>query len=233
MPSAPVLLCLSAVAAPVRDPEAARSVVKEVLSEPAYREHLDSIDVRAQGLEKLFEALRNAFNWVNDLGQGLAGLHVGNPVVFWFVLFILVSLLLLMLWHIAYSLRLALRGAPVHIEAETEREDAGQARFRQLLQEAADLAAGGKFREAIRNLLLAMVARTQETDIRLFAGWTNRELVQHLGLEGADQEKLLSFVQTVDSTWYGEAPATSALYEDSRAAVEAFARSVLSRATKQ
>lgn len=195
-------------------PSGVREVTDRILSGPAYEEGVREIVVSGDLARALGDYLKKALDFIRDVADGLARLSVDQPVVFWLIMIGLVAVLALILWHMAYSLRLLFRTDPA-IPAASVDEEARARRFRELWSEARLLAERGDYTSAIRHLLLALLARAHDSRLRLPAGWTNQEIVAHVSRERwlrRVADPLGAFVGTFDRIWYGREMATRSDY---------------------
>lgn len=186
--------------------EVVREATDRVLSDPAYRDGIREIVVSEDLASQLRRWIEKALDFVRSIADGLANLSVDQPILFWLIMLALIGALVVILWHLGYSLSLLVRGSPAGSPARAE-ERARAQRFAELWSEARRLADRGEYSGAIRHLLLALLARAHDSRIRLPAGWTNREIVAYVSRRRALQrlaEPLRAFVGTFDRIWYGQ-----------------------------
>lgn len=203
VPLAALLLAAQEPPPPPDDARVARAL-DEVLADPGLRAGLDTShleaaraeDVLVEGTRQLFESLQR---WAYELAKKHPILNV--------LLFVGLTLALVpLLWHIAYSLRVAFRGSGP-AEAHAEGEDGAAARRRrsaELRAEARSLADAGRLREAARALLLAFLALLDERGaLAVATSWTNREVLARLRVTGEVRARLVRFVDAADAACYG------------------------------
>jgi hypothetical protein len=217
-------LAAQSFAAPQRTSDEVRRVIDAVLADPAYHKELESVEVNEGLFRALLKLLRKTLEWLRELGEGLADLRLSQPALFWIIMLAMFAVLALLLWHIAYSVSLAFRGTP-KLAPEAAPEGGATLYFRRLWQRAEELAAAGDYTEAIRHLLLALLARIEAGKVALLPGWTNREIVARLRLDEERRGRLAGFVGMADRLWYGRRPASEEDYRRSQAVIATFLRS--------
>jgi hypothetical protein len=154
----------------------------------------------------LVEQLLRLFAW-------LAALRAANPVLFWLLLIGCVVLLLLLGFHIGWTVRRALATGPrlrETREAQAQRQRLSAAYWEQAQYRAAQ----GDFTEAIRFLFLSLVYYFDETGrVGFQQAYTNREYLSFFAERPQVQEELAVFVDTLDDHWYGQRPTDQPQYE--------------------
>ncbi|RMG15823.1 MAG: DUF4129 domain-containing protein [Planctomycetota bacterium] len=209
---------------PAPSPEEVEEAARAVFRDPAFARGLDASHV---GPEELLEALER---WVLDgfraLVGALQGLAAASPLLYYLLICSLLAVLLLLLWHMAVTLRAAFAGG-VLAGDESSAEDAAERarRFRDLRREAEGLAAAGERREALRVLLLALLALlSEERVLRVARSQTPREVLSRL--EDRVGERLGSFGRAVEEALYGGADVGADDFTACADTVDALARQV-------
>lgn len=185
--------------------------MERVFSDPTLREGLEG---PTSGLGALLAQVRAKISeWFQRLVVRLGDLRVASPVLFWLLFGGLVLLLVLLLAHIGWTAYAALRAtAPLR---DDEHPATRARQFRDLRREARDLASAGRFRDATRLLLLALLALIEERKVlRVARGWTHREIARRLSLRGAGAEDLGRFTGAVERVWYGGATPDAESYRE-------------------
>lgn len=190
---------------PLPDPQLAgdariRAITAEVLARDEYAKYRS---VSAEGLRKLLEWLRDAFDW-------LPGLHTASPVLFWSVIALLALLNVLLITHIVWSVRSALRRSAVQELAE------GPGAAPDFFAHAQRLASDGAYLEAAHRLLLATLAhaaRARLLELRPDDG--NRTVCRKLRastLSPALKERLIELIARTEVSWFGARENSADLY---------------------
>lgn len=206
----------------LQEPVERQRIIDDVFSDPAYDRYLQSREADLEWIESLLEYAKEAVAWLDRVGNRLSNLSATQPIFFWLIMIGLSAVLALLLWHIGYSISRAFRDTTPKTSGASPSKEERPARVRALVEEAESLASDGVYTEALRFLLLALVAHTQETNMRLLAGWTNLELVRRIRIHPDFRDPLNRFVQTVDHVWYGRKQATLDDYGRSAAFVQAY-----------
>lgn len=194
---------------PHPDPEKIRQGMKHVLSRPEFHP--------GANLSWLESALRSALEWLGKLSDT-------SPAVFWLLVIGLTLLLVLLLGHIAWTVR---RILAVGERPATPEEVAAQRQRLSLAyqQEAHERAARQDYTEAIRYLFLALVYRLDEEGRVLFQrAYTNREYLALFADRPEVNRDLRVFVDTLDDNWYGQRPTDEQRYADCLARYEGLLR---------
>ncbi len=203
---------LNLIAAVDHSPAIVREVMESVLADPAYEDGVREV-VLSDGLVAMIRPyLQKILDFIGRILGGLAQLRIDQPVLFWLIMAALLAVLALIFWHITRSLSLLVRGGSLR-SAERPEDTVRVQRFKELWSEAHRQAEAGEYTEAIRHLLLALLARAHDSRVLLAKGWTNQEIVVHLSRQGAFrrhsssetgvQSPLSAFVGTFDRIWYG------------------------------
>jgi Domain of unknown function (DUF4129) len=186
-------------ASPLPDPETIRRTAEQVLRRPDYQ--LDpQPDAGATLLEWLLRVLRwilTPFQWLLEALEGLPDL------LRWTIVIGLAALLILLVFHIGYTIVSAVRGPRQKrgLAAAVSRSPRDPAA---LERQAAESASRGDFITAIRLLFVACLLRLERAEKRTFrAGTTNREhLRRHQNSPVFKPLEL--FVETIETRWYGQ-----------------------------
>ena len=194
---------LVAAGAVKTSPDEVQREVDAVFSDPAFQEGLEASHAGPEALlamvsreiQRLFLKLLEYFN----------EFHAEHYFVFWAVFMMLLVVLILILTHIGWSLSLAFRGIP---GSEKGLGDDGPSertrRFRDLREEARRLAVEGRFRDAVRVLLLALLSLLEERRVLTVArGWTNREILSRLRVQSSLGQEMELFRDAVEAACYG------------------------------
>ena len=151
---------------------------------------------------QLIEWARSVFfSWVDWITQ----LRVESPGLFILLFAVLVVTLILMIWHIVYTMRRVFGArtaegrAPRAVESELRVRHSSELRAR-----ARELAEQQQFREAARHLLLALLAILEERRIvHVAGGWTNREILGRVAARCGGSAELQTFGRTLEHSSYG------------------------------
>lgn len=195
-------------------PAEIRDTTDEVLCGAAYDTGVQERFLPAWLSELLTSVMQTAIAWLQSAASYLDNLQTVSPVLFWLIMAALVGVLALLIWHIVYTLQRILRPSPR--DALPQATKARVVRFDNLWSQAEWLSDEGKHTEAIRHLLLALLARVQDEKLVVPIGWTNREVARHLSRHGAANDAIQMFVRTVDHLWYGRQSAARDDFERCR-----------------
>lgn len=146
------------------------------------------------------------FKWVYTMTQGLPGL------LQWTIILGLAVILMLLIWHIGYTLIYALRGTRRMTEGEqaSRRSSTDPADLERLASQAA---LDSNFVGAIRFLFRAAVIRLERVEKRTNRpGTTNRELLRRYRDKPTCREPLERMVDMIDRKWYGDEQCSDADY---------------------
>jgi hypothetical protein len=170
--------------------ERVRELAMEILDSPPF-DRWRAADV--EFFQKLAQWIENYAEWMNDL-------HFSAPGLFWLILLGMLALVLALLAHILWSLRIAL-SAPV-ATAPPERGDAPP----RWTEEAEELAASGRFLEATHRLALGSVQVLIEKEhIELGRSEANRilrERVRHARLPSQMTSEFLRLLDAFEQQWF-------------------------------
>lgn len=196
---------LTALLAAAPAPETIRQKAEEVFARPEF----DPNPRKPFGLP---DFVIQCFQWLGTFFQWLGTLWSASPVLFWVLLIGCISLLVLLLGHIGYT---------IYKSVTFSGGGAGAARAARLRQSGAHFdaaqqsAAAGDFTEAIRELFLALVYRYDEAGrVSLRKSATNREYLTHLDDRLPVRRELEVFVNTLDDFWYAQRHAERPRYEN-------------------
>lgn len=188
-------LLAAAVATP--EAETIRRVAREVIGRPEYR-----IDPPRDYRTPLLAWLLDLVWWLMTPLRWLFGaLYEISPPLAWLVVGLLVALLVLLVGHILYSFRQALRRRT--FERAVQRRETREVDPAEWERQAAAAHAAGDDATAVRLLFRASLFRLQRGDARpLRRGATNREVLRrYRGTAAFDPLRVL--VETIDWKWYG------------------------------
>lgn len=173
-------------------PEKIREILEEILSAPDY----DYIREETSVFKKYAEELRKIVE------EFFAGLNAAHPALYWLIVTLLLALLILLVWHISYTFRTALKEKAMPLP--WGRTEPGSPSSRALRRKAEDTAARGRHLEAVRLLLQAAVRLVEERlDCGSLKGRTNREVLGMASrLEGM-RAPFKELIHTVEGIWYG------------------------------
>jgi hypothetical protein len=195
---------------PHPDDATIRRQTEDILSRPEFRP-------AGADLSALARAVRSFFEWFSPLADT-------QPVLFWGLIVGLVLLLVLLVAHIAWTVRRVLTVGEVALpgtEAEARRQRLSQGYQR----EAQERAARGEYTEAVRCLFLALVYRLDEEGRVLFQrACTNREYLALFADRPEVRRDLGMFVETLDANWYGQHATDEGRYAECLAMYEGLAR---------
>jgi hypothetical protein len=145
--------------------------------------------------------------------------------VLWVVILVALAILLYAFRDMIPIFNLGRRGA--WTEAEGEFGEAGSRTPGLTLGQADDLAARGRFVDAMHTLLLQSLAYIRERLNEQFAdSLTSREILSSAQLPPEGRTSLRDIVSRVEWTYFGERPATRADYEACRASFAALAQAL-------
>ncbi len=125
-------------------------------------------------LQQLWSLFKRLESWLD-------GLRLHSPTLFWILFALLVLILILLLIHIGRTLAMGMRFALARPTEEREELRQRKMRSNELRARARAFAKQGQGAEAIRYLLLSLLAFLEEKHILQGSrAWTNRELFQRL-----------------------------------------------------
>jgi hypothetical protein len=190
-------------------PDMLREHLHSILSSRAYQVN-PPIGYQIQ--RWLLEALARVLDWLSRLTTSgpLAGLP---EYLLWVIRGVLLLALLLILYHLAITLRLLLAGPSRRAEQQawlTPRRSSPE----QALRAAREAAARGEFRLALRRLYEAVLLRLDHRGILVYAPWrTNWENLRALKSPRL-RTTMEPLTRAVDDVFYGDRPATDEIYAD-------------------
>jgi hypothetical protein len=197
----------AAAAAP--SPEAIEEAVREVFSDPALREGLESAHgVQERLFLRLFEGLMKLYF---EALEFLYRLNQESPLLFWSLFAGLALLLAAILLHLGWTFSRALRGGTRRGGGEDAAGAAARARrFRDLREEARQAARSGRWGPAVRSLLLALLAHQEEARLlKVAMAWTNREILSRIHRPDLSGD-LKAFTGELERICYGGFPVGAA-----------------------
>jgi len=190
-------------------PAVLREHLREILSSGAYQVNPP---LSWQIQRWLIGLLMRLLRWLSNLSTSgpLAGLP---EYLSWVITGILVLALVLILYHIAYTLRALLSGPPRRVE-EGERVSPRRRSPQQALRAAKDAAARGDFELAVRLLYEAALRRLDRRGLLSYASsrtnWENLRALKSAGLRSI----MAPLTRAVDDIFYGGRRATAQSYGD-------------------
>jgi len=167
----------------------------------------------ANSLERISQWISQYFRWLGELGSR-------SPLLFWILLVACLGMLIMLLAHLAWTIRKSLTTG-----ASLSGARAGPDRHERLSstywEEALRKSGQGEFTEAIRCLFLSLVYRFDESGrVNFLRACTNREYLSLFADRPEVQSALRVFVDTLDDCWYGQRTADRARYQDCLARYE-------------
>lgn len=180
------------------EPEAIREATREILAGPEFA---------AVREDPFLLLLRKAWAWVVEFLERLASLSESRPILYWAIVLGLVAILILLCWHIAWTVRRVFRKQGV-----SDRARAGGGRgdpAATWLAHARAAAAAGDTLEALRGLFLAVLHGLDAAGTAPFPRTaTNREYLALVRARGATGPLPLleELVRTLDRHWYARVP---------------------------
>jgi len=181
------------------DPQHIRRTATEVVQGTDY--HLESSEISGIWLYRWIEQI---FRWLVAPFQRLfESIHAVSPVIAWLFIGLLILVLLVLVFHILYSIRNAVRmradGRPFD-----HRETKNPTNPKILEQRSIEAAGAGDYILAIRLLFRAGVLRIEQAQKHaLRRGVTNREILKRYQ-NTPIAEQLGLFVDMIDRKWYGD-----------------------------
>jgi Domain of unknown function (DUF4129) len=151
--------------------------------------------------------------WLLHFFDWIAVVRAGSPLLFWLIVAGCVVLLMLIVAHLAWTIRRVLV-----FQAESRGRDALAARCERLSraywEQARECAAQQDYTEAIRYLFLSLVYRFDERgQVEFPEASTNREYLALFDDRPQVRAGLQVFVDTLDDNWYGQQPSYAGQYE--------------------
>jgi hypothetical protein len=183
--------------------ERARQLAAEIVTRPEYADW-QTYRIESQLAERIVA-------WLRELAQWFSELRFANPSLYWLTLAALLTVALLLLAHVVWSVRAALAASRRRTESPAEPQ---AARF---AEEAAELARAGRFLEAAHRLHLGaieLLLRHGVVDLSRFE--TNRVLRRRLHearLPAAERERLLVLLDRLETRWFRDRSEDRELYE--------------------
>jgi len=199
-------------------PDVVRRAAAEVISRPHYRLG-EGGDEAVSTIERLYDFFARL---LRPLSDAFAALFEASPFLALLLLVGLLVLLVVLVAHIAYSIKAALREPkPTPLGALEDPADLIPETWERRSREAAEC---GDFMSAVRFLFracLVRLTRARKEPFRRAA--TNREYLRHF--EGTDaRDHLATFVELIDIKWYAGGDSTEMDYEQCLSAHEACGR---------
>jgi hypothetical protein len=195
------------------DREELRARAVEILARPEFA-RARSLD--AEGVEWVREIVRAAFARIADLFSWLDGVRLAQPGLYWLLVLGLSIVALGLLGHVGWSLRVALR-RPAELGVAREPPPSTAS----LIEQAAELAAQGKYLEAAHRLELASIeALLQRGAIRLARHEANRTLrarVATAAIPLGERKAFLGLLDRFETAWFRDRTPDRELYDGWRA----------------
>lgn len=187
----------------VPDVQQLRRVLDDILAEPEFRRAMRSRTYDSRELNRWL-LLR-----LQRLIERLGGLHETNYGLFLMSVVVGSVLLLLLLGHIALTIARALGGPMPGAQRPSAPRPSRAKSPEEYVREADELAAQGAFREAVRALYLGLIRLLQlQGFLPRTSTQTNREQLQHLREHTSLFPVMERFVETFETKWYGQRPAS-------------------------
>jgi hypothetical protein len=220
------------------DPEEVAKSFDEILSQPEFRRlrskapEIPDADLEAPGwLKRFLEWLGNLFS-----GTGKAFLSLG-PLLKMLAWAILVAIACLIIWLVVRAVNnyrerhtIGMKRRRGYEEGEAE-VPPGDLPADEYLRRAAELAAKGLFREAIGQLILGAMSRTERSGlIRFRRGLTHRDYLRALRGQSAQHQALRTIVDVYEPICFGRRPAQYDQYQSSLEGYQSGFRESLSSA---
>lgn len=191
-----------------------KAVAQQILSGAEYQRQMRGAG-QVPVTQRLWEAL---FGWLRGiLSQPLfEGLQRAHPVAFWVLVAGLIGLLGLLLFHFAVILRSSLRATPRKVGEVSAAPDSKPGP-QDLVAEAEQAAAAGRYREAIRCVYRALLSRLDaEGLISYDQTKTNWEYLNTIRSIEALYKPFAELTMLFDRKWYGLEPANVNDYQRCR-----------------
>jgi uncharacterized membrane protein YhaH (DUF805 family) len=166
-----------------------------------------------------FRSSNAANNWIvrqlRDFFHWLGTLYDVSPFLFWTIFIGCVLILIVLIAHIAITVRRAFAiGRAVTAAGEAAQRRILSENYR---EEAFRRAAEGEYTEAVRYLFLSLVYRFDERGrISLHKAYTNREYLDLVEENSRARDALRVMVDTLDDHWYGQTACGVEQYEACR-----------------
>jgi hypothetical protein len=196
--------------------------LERIFGDPAYERGFREI-APPPSLVSFFRGIwERITEWLRALNESFQGLNARSPLLFWLLFAGLTIVLLLLLLHIGWTLRLALRAKPPAREDE-EPHAPKRTRAQQLLAESRELASRGRYAEALRLLFLALLSALHDKEIAVAPeSWTNHEIVGALRVPEDLRMRLARVADAFDRGWYGQRELAADLYAFCRETIVGF-----------
>lgn len=181
--------------------ERVRELANEILSNPPFD---DWNDPQAEFLSRFFEWLAKFFTWMDVI-------YVDSPLLYWLILSGLLLLASVLVGHIIWSIRIALRAPAPEVKTATTQ-------VRPMWpKEASALASEGRFLEATHRLALGSVqVLVEDGHIELSRSDANRILRERIRSATLPEELSTEFLRLLNSfeaRWFRDRVEDPDLYE--------------------
>lgn len=182
--------------------DAVRQLAAEILERPEFSQTWE---------ENIFLAL---IRLISRFVDWLEAIRVASPAIYWLILAGLLSVALLLIFHIAWSIRAALSAPAPEVPQPTVRR---QPRF---AQEAAELARQGRFLEASHRMLLASIhSLLQSGAIELARHQPNSTLrreIRRSALPRPLRGEFIDLLDRLERSWFRDRNDEPELYDSWR-----------------
>jgi hypothetical protein len=186
-------------------PASIRDAAREVVSRPYFKLDSSSGSDGTSFLRQLLEWLIWPFKWIYDHTQGVP------EVLRWVIVGLCFAICVALIAHILYTLIKAM-SVPIargRLPLDSTAREIDPSEFE---KQADGASAGGDYISAVRLLFRAALRRLEIFEKKkLRPGITNRELLRRYRATPL-ADSMLSFVNTIELKWYGQAPCEQADY---------------------
>ena len=184
----------------VRDPEEVQRSLDRLLQDPVFQDGLSRSHHQALSWREYL--LMKVLHWYALVMEWLFDLKDESPILYYLMFAGLLLLLVLLLTHMVMTFARTLRHQEPLVTAPTP-EVIRRAQFIERRQQARLLARQGHTKDAVRELVLALLTLLEERRHAVALNWTNREILQRLRLATDAHQALRHFETTVESLSYG------------------------------
>jgi hypothetical protein len=182
--------------------EQVRELAVEILSRSPYAGWRQQ--PRLEWLHGLLQAIERFFMWLNALADT-------RPVLYAALMLVLLAAALGLIAHLVYTIRLALRAGT---DTATV---APPSPLTRLAEDAAQLAAAGRYLDAAHHMQLAVIELLLQRGIvelsRSEPNRTLRERIRGATLPPHEQHELVRLLDTLERHWFRDRRADHSLYE--------------------
>jgi hypothetical protein len=184
-------------AAALPSPEIIRETAESIIKNTDYKLEYSSetnyvyekfVDI----IKSILEPFISLFDYLSDISPILA---IGITIILFLIL-------VLLIWHIVYSIKTAF-GKSVIEKDFSHLEDKQYKNPSELEEEARQALKNGDYISAVRKMFTASIIRIEQTRDRFIVfSFTNREYLQEFS-ESEYYPHLTAFVEVIDYSWYG------------------------------